>query len=899
MRISRSTLIGTAVAMALFGGNALAQQTTASQSDANEADANGPQTLQEIVVTGIRYSIKKSLATKRAATNITEVATAEDIGKLPDKNVADVLQRLPGVDTQSAASGEGGFDENNRVSIRGTPASLTQTTIDGHDVATGDWFLLDQFQTVGRSVSFDLLPSEMVSSTIVTKSQSADMLEGGVSGSVDIKTPHPLDYKQGLTGSVTGGAVYSDLPSKVDPQANVLLSWNNGGFGMLAMGFYEKRNVRRDGEEVLGYSAPPTGGVPHATAAAWQAANPSLPDATGATYPTLIGQALFEQTRKREGGLIDLQAKPSDAFSLDLSAFYSHMDADNFNDNFMLWGSNVFGSPTYVPTSLTIQNGTVVAATFPTQAGAPASAVYDQISRPGAASETSFVNLDATLKPTVNLTLDGQVGVTYGLGKTPTEPAYEAAGGNGASYQMNGLSSLVAVSFPGLTTSSPSQFSTGWAWNDVEHTIDKETYGKLDATLKVGSDVFEDVKVGVRFAHHEREVAFPQDDGCTSYCWSHMPTYTGGEYPSNYQNMITSNSPWAGNIFMYSQDAIAAYDALANSSGPSRYYWQGAFDVRENDASAYIMADVGGDHWSGNFGLRLANTLEEVLTNISGGPNPITFSAFGNFTPTEIDNRYFNVLPSVNFKFDLAKNVILHASAAETVARPDYSALGGSVSLTDLNLTGNGGNPNLKPVRAAVYSTDIEYYYGPESMIEGGLYYMDLASYVDFGNTQATYFDMTLNRPAQYTITSPFNTTAEIKGAELSWTQALPLGFGINTNFTLSNGSTGDGSPVVGDSKYTYNIGGYFQRGPISANLDYSYRSHYLVGLDRSSLENEANWRNLDAAVTYTVTSNFALNFNALNLTNETIKYYAANLSQPRSFYTNGRQFYFTANYKF
>ncbi len=899
MRISRSTLIGTAVAVALFGGSAFAQQTGASQSDSSKADADNAQTLQEVVVTGIRYSIKKSLAAKRAATNITEVATAEDIGKLPDKNVADVLQRLPGVDTQSAASGEGGFDENNRVSIRGTPASLTQTTIDGHDVATGDWFLLDQFQTVGRSVSYDLLPSEMVSSTVVTKSQSAEMLEGGVSGSVDIKTPRPLAYKPGVTGSLTGGAVYSDLPSKVDPQANVLLSWNNGSFGMLAMGLYEKRDVRRDGEEVLGYSAPPTGGVPHATAAAWQAANPSLPDATGATFPTLIGQALFEQTRKREGGLIDIQAKPSDALSLDLSAFYSHMDADNFNDNFMLWGSNLFGSPTYVPSSLTIQNGTIVAAAFPTQAGAPSPAVYDQISRPGAASETSFINLDATLNATDDLTLDGQFGFTYGLGKTPTEPAYEAAGGNGASYQMNGLDSLVAVTFPGLNTASPSQFSTSWAWNDIEHTIDKETYGKLDATLKLDNGVFEDVKVGARFAHHEREVAFPEDDGCTSYCWSHMPSYAGGLYPSNYQSMITSNSPWAGNIFMYSQDAIASYAALANSTGPTRYYWQGAFDVRENDASAYVMADVGGDHWSGNFGLRLANTLEEVLTNVSGGTNPITFSAFGNFTPTEIDNRYFNVLPSVNFKFDLAKNLILHASAAETMARPDYSALGGSVSLTDLNQTGNGGNPNLKPVRGAVYSTDVEYYYGPESMIEGGLYYMDLASYVDFGNTTASYYNMTFKQVTPYTITSPFNTTAEIKGAELSWTQALPLGFGINTNFTLSNGSSGDGAPVVGDSRYTYNIGGYFQRGPISANLDYSYRSHYLVGLDRSSLENEADWRNLDAAVTYTMGSHFSLNFNALNLTNETIKYYAANLSQPRSFYTNGRQFYFTASYKF
>lgn len=894
MRIAKSTLIGTAVAVALFGANAFAQQSEAAQSDAGKTKSTGDTLLQEIVVTGIRESVKTSLAIKRATTNQIEVVSSTDIGKLPDKNVADALQRLPGIDTQSAASGEGGFDENNRVSIRGTPASLTQTTIDGHSVATGDWFLLDQFQTVGRSVSYDLLPSEMVARTVVYKSQSANLPEGGVAGSVAIQTPRPFDFTKPVTGAAYVGGVYSDLPAKVDPQANALISWHNGSVGVLALGFYEKRDTRRDGEEVLGY-----GTVSPTVAAAWQTANPSLPNVAGATYPTLIGQALFEQTRVREGGLVDVQMKPSDTLSFDLSAFYSHMAADNFNDNFMFWGSNLFGSPTYVPTSLTLQNGTVVAAAFPTETGAPAPAVYDQISRPGAASETSFINLDGKYDAADNLTFKGQIGFTYGLGKTPTEPAYEALGGNGASYQFNGLNSLVDVSFPGLSTSSPAQFSTSWAWNDIEHTIDKETYGSLDGTLRVGSGVFEDVKAGLRFAHHEREVAFPEDDGCTSYCWSNMPTYTGGEYPGNYQSMLQSGSPWAGNIFMYSQGAIGAYAAAAESSGPSRYYWPGAFDVRENDASAYIMADVGGDHWSGNFGLRLVNTLEEVLTNVSGGPNPVTFSAFGPFTPTEIDNHYFDVLPSVNLKFDLTHDLILHASAAQTIARPDYSALGGSVSLTDLNLTGNGGNPDLKPVKGSVYSTDMEYYFGPESMVEMALYDMNLSSYIDFGTSQSVYYDMTAKQFATYTITSPFNTTAEIKGVELSWTQSLPYGFGANANFTYADGQAGDGAPVVGDSKYTYNLGLYYQRGPISGNMDWSYRSHYLVGLDRSSLENEANWDNLDAALTYTFSSHFSLNFNALNITNETIKYYAANYLQPRSFYTNGRQYYFGVRYKF
>ncbi|MGH8179465.1 MAG: TonB-dependent receptor plug domain-containing protein, partial [Steroidobacteraceae bacterium] len=307
MRISRSTLIGTAVAVALFGGNAFAQQTTASQSNSSNADADNAANLQEVVVTGIRYSVKASIATKRAATGQTEVATAEDVGKLPAKNVADVLQTLPGVDTSSSTAGEGAFAENDRISLRGTPNSLTQTTIDGHFVSSGDWFIEDQYQTVGRSVSYDLLPSQIVGKTIVNLSQDASMVEGGVAGSVDIQTRHPLDFKPGFSGYVNAGAEYSDLPSKVDPQGGLMMSWNNGSFGVLAMAFYEKQDLRRDAQEELGYAAvTPASGI----AAAWQAANPSLPDATGASYPTLLGQTLFKQTQTKKGGLIDIQAKP-------------------------------------------------------------------------------------------------------------------------------------------------------------------------------------------------------------------------------------------------------------------------------------------------------------------------------------------------------------------------------------------------------------------------------------------------------------------------------------------------------------------------------------------------------------------------------------------------------------
>ncbi|HEY0767075.1 MAG TPA: TonB-dependent receptor plug domain-containing protein, partial [Steroidobacteraceae bacterium] len=202
MRIARSTLIGTAVAMALFGRDAVVHaQTSGDQTSSSQKD------LQEVVVTGIRASLEQSLEQKRAADSVQEVITSEDVGKMPDKNIADSLKRISGVTISSAGATEGGFDENDRVSLRGTGPSLTQTLINGHNVASGDWFVLNQVTTVGRSVSYTLLPSELVSRVIVHKSSEAQLVEGGVAGSVDIISRRPLDFKNPLTFQASAGAV--------------------------------------------------------------------------------------------------------------------------------------------------------------------------------------------------------------------------------------------------------------------------------------------------------------------------------------------------------------------------------------------------------------------------------------------------------------------------------------------------------------------------------------------------------------------------------------------------------------------------------------------------------------------------------------------------------------------
>ncbi|HTY50370.1 MAG TPA: TonB-dependent receptor [Steroidobacteraceae bacterium] len=886
---SRAWLLGLAL---LAPACAALAQTSNSQTTPSRSSDQSSDQLQEVVVTGIRYSLSKALQIKRNAVQDVQVISADDIGKLPDKNVADAVQRLPGIDTASAAGGEGGFDENDRVAIRGTSPSLTQTTINGHAVASGDWFITDQYSLVGRSVSYTLLPSETVSSVVVYKTQTADMTEGGVAGDVNLQTIKPLDLKKDFTAEAFLGGEYGDLAGKASPQGNALLAWKNdgGSFGVLAQGFYEERKIQRDGQEFLGYNTIP-GTITKSAGAT--VPNPFVandPALIGAAIPSEIGSALFQQTRKREGGLFDVEFAPNDKLSLDLNGFYSDLKADNYNTNYMAFLVEQSNDNYVAPTTATVQNGTVVAASWP--AGTANTIVYDEISRPGAEARTWYLDLDGKYAVTDNFTVTSQLGYTQGLGNTPSQPAYEACQSGALSYQMNGLNGPATVTFGGSgspTGAAPA--STCWAWNDIAKATDSETYGQLDGLLKLADDgIFQSVKFGARYAEHGHVVNFPEDGGCLSSCWSTFPNYTGGLYPSSYPGGLGSGP--LTDIWMLSQSAIADYVADNVSTGPSRLYWQGESYVRESDWAAYGMANIGGTGWAGNFGVRAVYTHELSVVNLPGGTNPITTSAFGPYTPSPFNNNYIDILPSASLKFDLSKDLVLRFSAAETMARPDYSALGGAISTTDLNWVGSGGNPNLKPIRSANYDSTIEWYFGSQSLLAASLFYMDFSSYVDYGTSTEVLYNQQYKEFGAYTITSPFNTTAQDQGFELQYEQPIWKGFGVQANYTHATGSTAADSALVGMSNETYNVVGYWENKLLSVRLAYTYRSHFLVGLDRSYAENQDDYGSLDASVNVNITDNISLSFDAMNLTDEILKYYGNNTSQPRAFYDNGRQYY-------
>ncbi len=846
---------------------------------AGQAVAQEPAETQTVVVTGVRAALEQSLRQKRNADAVVEVVTAEDIGKMPDKNVADAIQRLPGVNTQSSAGGEGGFGENDRVSLRGTSPSLQQTLFNGHAISTGDWFLLNQIGgNVGRSSSFSLLPSELVGSIVVQKSPTADLVEGGVSGAINVITRRPLDFRNPLTVEGSVQANYNDLSEKAEPHLSGLVSWKNPAstFGVLVQAFSEKATVRRDGQEILGYT-------PISPTSAAAVANPAL---RGVVLPTFIGASLFEQTKKRQGGAFDMELRPQRGTSIDLNGFYSKLEAPHLNTNWLAAPANSINSLNLIPQNPVVKNGTLVGAAFTRNAGE-----VDNIYRPDAGGESWYLDLNGKTRVNDQLTLSGKVGKTHGVGWDRDDVFYQNNVDGGMVYALNGLSPA-SVSYPGGNTTSPG--STAWAGGGEAQSVDQEKYAQVDGEWRLQGASMQAIRFGARWTDHHRTAEHPLEtrpgpNGFTAP----GPAWSGQMYPSDFAGNLGGNL--SSNYFKYDGAALGAWGAAPGNrllDYTLRHNWMDEFQVGEKTFALYAMLEAGGDNWSGNIGLRAIETRQNTVVNLPGGPNAITGSAFGPYTPTTFKRTYRDYLPSANLKYEVSPALVLRTALAKTIARPDYSALGGSVSLNDDALSGSGGNVNLDPVRATNFDLGMEWYYAPKALLSAGFFYMDFRSIVAQGTSTGTYYNNKRGTQTQYQITSPFNTTGSNKGIELSWQQPLWSNFGTLVNYTHADGELDDGGELLNSSKNTWNLTGYFENERFSARLAYNYRSKYKAGVDRGASQHVDSQPSLAASLNFKLSEQLTLTFDALNLTNETIKMYAENEDRPRAFYSNGRTFY-------
>ena len=879
------TSAAAALAMGTFGGHAFAQ-AAAGTTAAASSDS------QTVVVTGIRKSLQSALKQKRNADGVEEVITAQDIGKFPDKNVADSLARATGVNDTTGSPTAGGFGENEKVSIRGTDPELNLTLLDGHSMATGDWFVLDQ-AAGGRSFNYTMLPSEMVGTIDVRKAATAELVEGGIGGAVDVHMRNPLDLpNNSFSGEVQ--ALYSTLPKKTTPYATATYNWKNDGhtFGILVGAYYEQRDFRRDGQEILGYG-------PQANFAG-----------TGKTVylPSLVGSAFFEQQRTREGIDFNTQWKASDAFELDVSGIYTYLKANNENHNFMFWGSKL-GADTpnagYTTAVGPDGNTYLTSASWSAANTSSGTMVQDDIPRQSH-SDSYDLNADATWHITPQLTAKGQLGYTGGEGVTDDSAAWESYWTNTNVGFTLGKPVQVTTGLGGDTTAAYLNNKFSWSWGGKQTTPDRETYAKVDFDYELGNDLFKSVIFGARVTDHTRTLT---DD---AYAWAGNgansgtsniglgTVYTGDVTPANYGNGLGGTIP--GYTFA---NTAAIYNYLDSHNGGRifGFYGNASFGVHEKTQAYYAMTKLGGDKWQANVGVRAVHTdeISTQYTAVAAGTAGAITSVFGQWVPYVTKHSYWDFLPSVTFTYKPTDDLVLRADASKVMTRPGYSQLAGYFYLVDTNYTGgSGGNPNLDPYRATQLNLSAEWYYTPEALLSVAAFDIDISNYISSETFSGFYTDQQNPSGHTFQLTGPVNGgKAKTQGLEVSWQTPLAYGFGVIANATYAQSSTANGQPLVGTSKLTYNLTGYYEAGPISTRLAYNYRSHFYLGIANNSPDYQDDYGTLDGSFSYQLTPHWSLNIDAQNLTHQKLYYYDQVKWLPRAIYDNGQQFYAGFRFKY
>jgi len=947
---AKQTPIAAAVSIALLSAAVAARAQDAPQAaaaaPAAAASSAEPNQLDTVVVTGMRAAQLNALNVKRNAEAHIDVISAEDIGKMPDKNVADSLARVPGVAVlNSPAGGSGGFDERDRVGLRGTNPSLTQTLLDGHSVANGDWFVLDQTGAgVGRSVSFSLLPSELVSRVEVHKTAEASDTEGGTAGSVNIITRKPLDFTKALTFEGSVGAVYANLPDKTDPQLGALVNWRNDQktFGLMLQAFDEKRHLRRDGVETIALDSQPH--AYQAIGAAESAITAQAPSLAGALYPNLLGSALFTQQRERKGGVLTAELRPAQDFDVSLTGFSSKMDADNYNRNFMLanpWAlqsSNVtLKDYTVDPSTNVITSADYTFAT-PTKIG-----VYDMISRKASAS-TNFVSLESSYKVNDALKFKGNVGTSKGVGRTDSQDVYEGdMFGTAGGWSLNGSGSapsfyLTPAATPGGNAGVPYQLD--WIFGDQNVVVvDKESWGQVDGEYTLDSGMLRSLKFGLRESDHKRYTDGPiigqgPNWGAPVMGANGLPIgltqsqYTGS-YPSNYGQGLGSGFPT--NIMFPSEATLAAYDAINAVRPLSRREPTHEYSVQERTSAAFLQGNLEGENWSGNVGLRVVNTKESVLVWVPTSDTSLpgyaasAFAAVGpkwtdpsGYYQTYHDRSYNDLLPSASIRIDVTRDIVARFALSRTMTRPDYTALssaqllGGYSDPTGKTVgTGTTGNPDLNPVRSTNFDANFEWYFAPRAFVSFGAFHMEMGSYIIDGVKRETLTTDLIPSGGQQgavgnqLITAPFdlqtqiNMKAAVTGLEFAFERPIYNNFGVSANYTYADGHDATGHVLRGSVKHTANLGGFYEDDHFSARVNYGYTSDNYLGIDRGTDYYQRGVGVLSASLGYKYNDHLSLTFDAQNLNDPILKYYGNVVSEPRAIYNNGRQFYLTARFKY
>jgi TonB-dependent receptor len=928
---------------------AAAPVTAAEQDTASKKQSGPTQDMGTVTVVGIAKSLEAALDTKRNADSFVDAINSEDVGKLPDANIAEVLQRVPGVTIQRTR-GEGDF-----VSIRGLSPSFVRGEVDGRTVVSGTETTElirngGQDASTGRSTNFDVLPSEIVQRVEVYKSPTAAMIEGGIGGVVNIVTQNPLELGNHVFASANGE--YRELNKAFNPDVSGLASWRNDAktFGILGSLSYSKREIRQDSSDTYGWGTPTN----------W-AAYPDI-DSTGSGTPNLLGSKNLtgpwtamgrqdQDTRERTTAQVKAAWKLADDSRLTANALYSRRTADDIS-LVSTWATvpNSFNDP-----SKELPAGTVLPGPGTTMlgncgtAGPPAGSFCTV---PGTkANGDSFTSIPVTgsawdqysqNNQTDSLT---QLGLNYrkdfGAFHFDGDLSYSGAKGSLRSstaqialayvtpYVVTNDGKKLQIKFTGNPDLAPAGNYYSRGLNEgLRNNDQSETALALNGKLDLDNvPLSRQLEFGVRFA--ERDVTRkvygdPNGDSHTyllgGFSGFHPEgNYGGGEFsfPLNQMLFMTPRQLEA---------ALQKLDPTANASLNTSQFQPGpSFEIAEKTNAIYLQDDLEttlfGMPLKGNAGVRGVWANESS----TGYFRPFTVvyddqtgAAKVQYTSTDITSKdykssYFNLLPVLNLELDVRDDLLLRFAAGKSVTRPDFATqLAPSLSIINLgnkNQAGRvaaGGNPDLKAYQSTNLDLGLEWYLAPSSALWAAVYHKSIDSFI----AQSTSLNVERFGFTWNTFLNPDNQgSAVIHGLELGYQQVFENGFGFVLNGTLAGSSAsythgtlaGQSIPFDGVSKKSYNAAVFYEKGGFNARLAYGYRSSYvLVGQDvfGNTLYNDG-YGQLDASVSYALDDHWTVVANVVNLTNAANRVYTIKSFDSVAYELVGRRIGFGVRAKF
>ncbi|MDR6625826.1 TonB-dependent receptor [Caulobacter segnis] len=860
---------------ALGAGQAQAADAAAATPAAEPADA-----VDAIVITSYGKSLQAAAALKRSAEYGLDAVNAEDIGKFPTRNAAEALQLVTGV-TIDRQRGAGLY-----VSVRGLGPQFQYTELNGRSIAVND--LIENGGARGRQFRFEVLPAELISQIEVVKTPTADMDEGALGGNINIKTFKPFDL--GKKAAFSARETYNDVRKKADPSASGLVSWTNQDktLGLLASGLYDERHVRNDRLYMVGWNLDKFKSVL----------------GSGLYTPTRTRPTVETEHRKLYSGAISGQWKPNGDFQTDVDVLVTRLDVDYDEFGLDIYPDDTtFAVPTFVAGSQKVVGDTVVGGTI------------NNVRWMGS-RETSLNRHDLTI---------------FGIKQAWTPGAWtfnaEYGYSRARSYHPDGKATTrdrIAFfapltydfsrgykAIPQLTTTvdynNPANYvgqAFDYTWKDSRDT--DETF-RLDGS-RVFSGWFTKVAFGVE--QHNLNRTYLRRDWVLNDILNVPLTTLGSSFyqPMPYSGFLSGlsgNSPrtWV------SPTSDAYYNKMFTPAVAAQP-WSNAdlrntFIVDQKIHSAYARGDfkfdLGGVPVSGNVGVRYAETKQLASGTLISGSTPV---------PVAYLKEYKNWLPSLNVKAELRDDLVARFAASRVVNRPNVTDSAPRITVSRDSPTASGGNPDLDPFLADQYDASLEWYPAPTTAVTGAVFVKTMDNYITAQNT-------TIQVPGRGDVLLSSNVNggdAKVTGFEAAYNQSLNFlpapfdGFGVQASVTLVDskanyfaGNRQIKDDLVGLSKRSYNLVGYYEKGPISARLGWFWRSRYLSSIGSTSQAQAYidAYGSLDGSLSYQIAPQYAVTLEGSNLTDEIRYVYGKSKDQPMEIYHWGRTVSLTLRGKF